>query len=603
METDTSMWLCNKLDSIDNQWSSGGIATHFSNTILHNIYDCFLQLETKLKIKLLLTFLKIPLRNMEGLQDDIMAIIDLADSDPDEWVQVAANLVRDYPTHHFIDKKVGNVTASFQTTILEIHQEIQQLQPGCASSMLPLQCPYLNRAALAQVVSNMPTLTKHFTLRRKPKSAALRAKITQRATDAVNQRKISHSSNPSAGSSSVKANLKRTLSTPTGRSPHVPHQNKLVKTSALPKKTKLLDITEQPLGVREQKKRKKNLEASLEESKQRKSSELQKSQDEGEHLHNSDIEVDAESEKTGRQQPGKPSSPPKLDQTEAPNVSQSSKVTQDTPTPSYAMLPGSNATVTSLIAPPEITPSVDTSSSNSTGKHEVPITSEERDVSNIRASAFAVSAQNDLQRSGASGNLVNVDPTASFTTQSLQRELQMRVQKEHEMRIQQQQRRMQHQQHLQQSSEYSQKLFQQQQQQQYSHGTNITLTPGLGLSHHMQALQAQHLAMGMHPSLPSHQKKDLSLTREQMFAAQEMFRSANKVTRAEKALILGFMAGARDNPFPQQGAVITIKLSEETETVQHHDGPQNVFIEMLFEMNYETGHWRRLKRTRVVSKQ
>lgn len=68
METDTSMWLCNKLDSIDNQWSSGGIATHFSNTILHNIYDCFLQLETKLKIKLLLTFLKIPLRNMEGLQ-------------------------------------------------------------------------------------------------------------------------------------------------------------------------------------------------------------------------------------------------------------------------------------------------------------------------------------------------------------------------------------------------------------------------------------------------------------------------------------------------------------------------------------------------------
>lgn len=92
------------------------------------------------------------------------------------------------------------------------------------------------------------------------------------------------------------------------------------------------------------------------------------------------------------------------------------------------MLPGSNATVTSLIAPPEITPSVDTSSSNSTGKHEVPITSEERDVSNIRASAFAVSAQNDLQRSGASGNLVNVDPTASFTTQSLQRELQVRQQ-------------------------------------------------------------------------------------------------------------------------------------------------------------------------------
>lgn len=30
-----------------------------------------------------------------------------------------------------------------------------------------------------------------------------------------------------------------------------------------------------------------------------------------------------------------------------------------------------------------------------------------------------------------------------------------------------------------------------------------------------------------------------------MLAAQEMFRGANKVTKPEKALILGFMAGAR----------------------------------------------------------
>lgn len=35
------------------------------------------------------------------------------------------------------------------------------------------------------------------------------------------------------------------------------------------------------------------------------------------------------------------------------------------------------------------------------------------------------------------------------------------------------------------------------------------------------------------------------LQREQMLEAQEMFRTANKVTRPEKALILGFMAGSR----------------------------------------------------------
>ena len=51
-----------------------------------------------------------------------------------------------------------------------------------------------------------------------------------------------------------------------------------------------------------------------------------------------------------------------------------------------------------------------------------------------------------------------------------------------------------------------------------------------------------------------------------------------------------------ENPFPQQGAVITIKLSEEILP----QGDQHVLVEMLFEMNYDTGHWRRLKRTRVM---
>lgn len=41
------------------------------------------------------------------------------------------------------------------------------------------------------------------------------------------------------------------------------------------------------------------------------------------------------------------------------------------------------------------------------------------------------------------------------------------------------------------------------------------------------------------------QKKPLSLTKVQMQEAQEMFKNANKVSRAEKALIIGFMAGCR----------------------------------------------------------
>ena len=48
-------------------------------------------------------------------------------------------------------------------------------------------------------------------------------------------------------------------------------------------------------------------------------------------------------------------------------------------------------------------------------------------------------------------------------------------------------------------------------------------------------------------------RRSLTLTKDQMMEAQEMFRTANKVTRPEKALILGFMAGSRENPCPHLG--------------------------------------------------
>ena len=58
-----------------------------------------------------------------------------------------------------------------------------------------------------------------------------------------------------------------------------------------------------------------------------------------------------------------------------------------------------------------------------------------------------------------------------------------------------------------------------------------------------------------------------------------------------------------EKPYAHQGPIITIKLSENTETVTASDGTQQMqLVEMLFEMNYDSGHWRRLKRTRVVSK-
>lgn len=115
-----------------------------------------------------------------------------------------------------------------------------------------------------------------------------------------------------------------------------------------------------------------------------------------------------------------------------------------------------------------------------------------------------------------------------------------------------------------------------------------------------------------------------------MFAAQEMFKTANKVTRPEKALILGFMAGSRggsawpawgrgaggprgpapaqhavptENPCPEQGAVVQIKLSEHTEDLPKADGQGStaMLVDTVFEMNYATGQWTRFKKYKPMA--
>lgn len=47
-----------------------------------------------------------------------------------------------------------------------------------------------------------------------------------------------------------------------------------------------------------------------------------------------------------------------------------------------------------------------------------------------------------------------------------------------------------------------------------------------------------------------------------MAKLNEIFSQANRVTRRDKALILGFMGGCRENPMPSPENYIVIKLGE-----------------------------------------
>uniref|UniRef100_T2M5I2 Negative elongation factor A n=1 Tax=Hydra vulgaris TaxID=6087 RepID=T2M5I2_HYDVU len=580
VEQDTLGWLRNKLSSSENAWSSTTIASQLNETMLKYIYDSFLQLEAKEKIQLLLSFLEIPLRNMESYKENLNRITYLAQTDTNEWVKVAATIVSDYPNTQTICSSLEEVTTCFSETLEDVKTEVERLKLPISSSTLPLECPYLNPTILNYMCGTQPAPVKHFTLRRKPKSAALRAKIAQKASDTSIQKRVP------ATLSSSKAN-KKVVSQANKITAVSSHCKAFLKSSSVPKKTKLLDIADQPVGVREQKKRKKVLEMEAQEKKKI----LKQQKHEDEKQDEAESSSDEENEESGEEASCIDSA------TSLDDSNQDDTVTKlSLETPAYALLPDASAIGPgpqlnkNIGLPPQLNKNIGPPSQ--IHKDPVLFTSQNFPYSHNML-------QSDLRHP------FDYNPSSSAQSLHLQRELQMRVQEEQEMRLHEHQQR------------YSQQLQQQQQQPMFSMygtpsclpGLNTTPTninmplesPAISLSHQIpQPTQSHHVAQ---PTQPQPPKKNYILSREQMLAAHEMFNSSNRITRAEKALILGFMAGNRENPFPQQGPIITIKLSENIEKDDNQvEGPQKL-VEMLFEMNYDSGNWRRLKRTRLVNQQ
>ena len=64
-KTDTSLWLHNKLGNVNDLWSAGSICSQLNNERLKNIRDCFTDLQPLVKLKLLISFLHIPRRNVD----------------------------------------------------------------------------------------------------------------------------------------------------------------------------------------------------------------------------------------------------------------------------------------------------------------------------------------------------------------------------------------------------------------------------------------------------------------------------------------------------------------------------------------------------------
>ncbi|CAH8521226.1 unnamed protein product [Schistosoma turkestanicum] len=90
---------------------------------------------------------------------------------------------------------------------------------------------------------------------------------------------------------------------------------------------------------------------------------------------------------------------------------------------------------------------------------------------------------------------------------------------------------------------------------------------------------------------------DLCLTESQLSIVQSLFQDANRVTRPEKAMIISFIAGSRDNPRPETGQITRIRLSEHRERVLNQNTGQlmDLAVDTFLTMDYSTGKYEKVK--------
>uniref|UniRef100_A0A665UZA8 HDAg domain-containing protein n=1 Tax=Echeneis naucrates TaxID=173247 RepID=A0A665UZA8_ECHNA len=516
-DSDTGLWLHNKLGSTDELWTPPSIASLLTVSVIDNIRLCFSSLSPPVKLKLLLGMLHLPRRTVDEMKESLSEIIQLATVDSEPWVLMVADILKSFPETGSLNLDLEEQNPNVQDILGELREKVSECE---ASAMLPLECQYLNKSALTTLVGPLTPPVKHFQLKRKPKSATLRAELLQKSTETAQQLKKTAGVPFHAKGRGLVKKIDTTtplkgipkapfrsptapsiFSPPSNRTPIAPARTPLRKERGV----KLLDISELDMvgAGREAKRRRKTLETET-------------------------------GEKAAKEEAVVENTTP--DYAAGLVSAQKLGALNENPLPSTSYLPATPSMVPSSSYIP--------SSEAQPGRDTLQSARQPEESATAGAGTTPTLPGQYKQRTpmyNASTTANPATPTSPSTPASTPA----------------------------------------------SNGppaATPTPTPA--------------------PTPPQPQpKKNLSLTRDQMYAAQEMFKTANKVTRPEKALILGFMAGSRENPCPEQGDIIQIKLSEHTEVLPKADGTGSttMLVDTVFEMNYSTGQWTRLKKYKPIT--
>ncbi|XP_054564567.1 negative elongation factor A isoform X2 [Eptesicus fuscus] len=522
-ESDTGLWLHNKLGATDELWAPPSIASLLTAAVIDNIRLCFHGLSSAVKLKLLLGTLHLPRRTVDEMKGALTEIIQLATLDSDPWVLMVADILKSFPDTGSLNLDLEEQNPNVQDILGELREKVSECE---ASAMLPLECRYLNKSALTTLAGPLTPPVKHFQLKRKPKSATLRAELLQKSTETAQQLKRSagvpfhakgrgllrkmDTTTPLKGipkQAPFRSPTAPSVFSPAGnRTPMPPSRTPLRKERGV----KLLHISElDTVGAgREAKRRRKTLDTEVVEKPAKEETVIE------------NATPDYAAGLVSTQKLGALSSEPSL--------------------PSTSYLPATPSVVpASSYIPSSETPPAPPSREASRPPEE-PSTPSPALPAQFKQRA-------PMYNSGLSPATPTPTPAAPASP--------------------------------------------------------LTPTTPPAVTPAAQAPPVAMVAPQTQPPAQQQPKKNLSLTREQMFAAQEMFKTANKVTRPEKALILGFMAGSRENPCQEQGDVIQIKLSEHTEDLPKSDGQGSttMLVDTVFEMNYATGQWTRFKKYKPMA--
>lgn len=73
-DSDTSLWLHNKLGTSNDSWTGDSICSQLNSEVLRNIKVCFSDLQTQVKLKLLLSFFHLSNKNINDVSYKLLKL-------------------------------------------------------------------------------------------------------------------------------------------------------------------------------------------------------------------------------------------------------------------------------------------------------------------------------------------------------------------------------------------------------------------------------------------------------------------------------------------------------------------------------------------------